>query len=239
MPQALLPIIPDGASQINGLISIVRHDKQWVYLCGVQPVFQHASDDRQSFRMFTAQLCCQGVCTQAQIIRCFGVSKNSVLRSVAKYRQEGINGFYRHRKGRGPSVMTVEVTGQAQRLLDLGHSRRDVAEALGLHGDTLGKAIHQGRLRLPVQTKPVDVSRTPAPLPGPTVASDKATRSDADAAAGDEMGIACTRPVERVLAAFGQLPGGATTQFQPCHDVSYGGVLCALPALKSVVCERN
>ena len=180
MPQALLPIIPDGASQINDLISVVRHDKQWTYLCGVQPIFQHPVDDRQSFCMFTAQLCCQGVCTQAQIIRCFGVSKNSVLRSVAKYRQEGINAFYQHRKGRGPSVMTVEVTAQAQRLLDLGRSRRDVAEALGLHGDTLGKAIHQGRLRLPVQTTPVDVSRAPGTSPGPTVASDKATRSDAD-----------------------------------------------------------
>lgn len=45
------------------------------------------------------------------------------------------------------------------------------------------------------------------------------------------MGLACTRPAERVLAAIGLLPGGATTQFQPCRDVSYGGVLCALPAL--------
>ncbi len=33
------------------------------------------------------------------------------------------------------------------------------------------------------------------------------------------------------MAALGLLPGGATTQFQPCRDVSYGGVLCALPAL--------
>ena len=45
------------------------------------------------------------------------------------------------------------------------------------------------------------------------------------------MGIACTRPCERVMAALGQLPGGAPTKFQPCRDVSYGGVLCALPAL--------
>jgi len=45
------------------------------------------------------------------------------------------------------------------------------------------------------------------------------------------MGLACTRPAERVLAAIGLLPGGAATQFQSCRDVSYGGVLCALPAL--------
>ena len=39
------------------------------------------------------------------------------------------------------------------------------------------------------------------------VPSDKSTRSDDDAAAGDEMGIACTRPCKRVMAAIGLLPG--------------------------------
>jgi hypothetical protein len=33
------------------------------------------------------------------------------------------------------------------------------------------------------------------------------------------------------MAAIGLLPGGASTEFQSCRDVSYGGVLCALPAL--------
>ena len=62
-------MIPGGATQINELISVVREGKEWTYFCGVQPVFRHAEDDRQSFRMFTAQLCCQGACTQAEIIR--------------------------------------------------------------------------------------------------------------------------------------------------------------------------
>jgi len=63
MPQALLPMIPDGATQISELISVVRQDDQWTYFCGVQPVFQHPEDDRQSFWMFAAQLYCQGTCT--------------------------------------------------------------------------------------------------------------------------------------------------------------------------------
>jgi hypothetical protein len=50
----------------------------------------------------------------------------------------------------------------------------------------------------------------------------------ADASA--EMGVACTRPEERVLAAVGMLDG-APTRFEDCRDVSFGGVLCALPAL--------
>ena len=59
-------------------------------------------------------------------------------------------------------------------------------------------------------------------------ASDKSQRSLEDAAA--PMGIACTRPLERVAAALGLLDG-APTEFQVCRDVSFGGVLCALPAL--------
>ena len=149
MPQALLPMIPHGATRISDLISVVRQDGYWAYFCGVQPVFQHPEDDRQSFRMFTAQLCCQGACTQAQIIRTFGVSKNSVLRSVAKYRQEGIDGFYRPRRGRGSSVMTAEITDQAEKLLNAGHARSKVAEELGMtiHDVYLAKSRVASRLR--------------------------------------------------------------------------------------------
>ena len=149
MSQALLPIIPDGSSKISDLISVVRHDTGWTYFCGVQPIFAHPERDRQSFRMFTAQLCCQGVCTQAQIMRTFGVSKNSVLRSAAKYRREGVNGFYRPRRGRGPTVLTAQIRASAQGLLELGYSRREAADELGVNCDTIRKAIDQGRLRLP------------------------------------------------------------------------------------------
>ncbi|NQT39071.1 MAG: helix-turn-helix domain-containing protein, partial [Planctomycetes bacterium] len=203
MPQALLPVIPRGATRISDLISVVRQDDQWTYFCGVQPVFEHAENDRQSFRMFTAQLCCQGACTQAQIMRTFGVSKNSVLRSVAKYRHEGIDGFYGPRRGRGGSVMTAEVIVQAEKLLALGHSHNEVAEELGVKCDTLRKAINQGRVHEPAPVSAEEVSLPPPASQAPVAASDRSTRSGADAAAGDEMGIACTRPCERVMAALG------------------------------------
>ena len=231
MSQALLPLIPSGATQLNDLISVFCQDGQWTYFCGVQPVFEHSEDDRRSFRMFTAQLCCQGACTQAQIIRAFGVSKNSVLRSVAKYLEEGVNGFYGPRRGRGASVMTAAVIVQAEKLFAVGHSRNDIAKELNIKCGTLRKAINQGRVQEPSPVSSEEVSSRPQASHAPVAVSDKSTRSDADAAAGDEMGIACTRPCERVMAALGQLPGGAPTKFQPCRDVSYGGVLCALPAL--------
>jgi hypothetical protein len=229
MPQALLPIIPPGATPVNDIISVVGKEQQWTYFCGVQPVFQHPEADQRSFRMFTALLCVQGACTQAQIIRAFGVSKNSVLRSVAKYQKEGIEGFYRARKGRGPSVMTPEVTLQAQKLLESGYSRKDTAEELKIKYDTLRKAIEHGRLEESARVP--KVSQQP-PIGDPSISpSDKSSRSEADASTTSEMGIACTRPCERVLASMGLLSEGASTQFQLCRDVSYGGVLCALPAL--------
>ena len=86
-----------------------------------------------------------------------------------------------------------------------------------------------GIVRIP---EPInETSLEPTALHSLVAASDKSTRSDADATAGDEMGIACTRPCERVMAAIGLLRGNATTEFQPCRDVSNGGVLCAFPAL--------
>jgi transposase-like protein len=159
---------------------------------------------------------CQGTCREVDILRIFGVSKNSVIRSVKKFRAEGIEGFYGARKRRGATVLTAEVTAEAQRLLSTGRSRREVAEELAIKYDTLRKAIQQGRLQ--------ELSRPAESV----VASDKSQRSGEDATA--EMGTACTRPVERVLAALGMLEG-APTRFEPCRDVSYGGVLCALPGL--------
>ena len=53
MPQALLPIIPPGATPISELISVVRKDNQWTYFCGVQPMFQHPENDLRSFRILS------------------------------------------------------------------------------------------------------------------------------------------------------------------------------------------
>ena len=87
MPQSLLPMIPEGASRISDLISVVRETGTWTYFCGVQPVFFHPEDDRRSFRMFTAQLVCEGACQQVDIVRTFGVQRtasNGTSRSSVK-----------------------------------------------------------------------------------------------------------------------------------------------------------
>jgi hypothetical protein len=219
--QILLPLIPDGATPVNDLVSVVKEEEQWTWFYGARPVFGHAQHDRASFRMFSAQLVCQGACRQVEIIKAFGVSPISVKRSVKQYREEGVESFYRPRGTRGGSVMTPAVIQQAQDLLNQGNSRGETARQLGIKPDTLRKAIQQGRLTEPPREKPDSGAR----------ASDKSQRGQQDVAAAEGLGMACTRLVERVGAAFGLLPGGAPTQFEPCRDVTFGGVLCALPAL--------
>lgn len=113
--------------------------------------------------------------------------------------------------------MNREVLEQAQRMLDAHDSRRTVADELDLPDSTLAKAIQDGRLHEPK---------------GHRSGSTKSDRNMIDADAAEGMGTACTRAGERILAAMGKL-SGAQTRFDPCRDVPYGGILCALPALLS------
>jgi len=101
-------LIPSGATAINPCWSVVEQNSNWFYFCGVNPVFFHSDDDRRSFQMFTAQLVCQGMCKQAEIVHTFSVSKNSVNRSVKKYRESGPHGFFQPRKPRGGSASCTQ-----------------------------------------------------------------------------------------------------------------------------------
>jgi hypothetical protein len=228
IPQALLPLVPDGATRISDVVSVVRQDGKYTYFVGALAMFAHDENDHRSFRMYTAQLVDKGACRQIDIIQAFGVTKSSLDRAARKLRAGGVEAFFAPRPARGASVMTPEVTAKAQQLLAAGWSRTEAAAELGLKLDTLRKAIQQGRLveLAPIQRE--EPTAEAASASQPPVATDKSTRAVEDAAAA--MGTACTRPDERVMAAFGLLDG-ASTRFEPCRDVPFGGVLCALPAL--------
>jgi hypothetical protein len=49
--------------------------------------------------------------------------------------------------------------------------------------------------------------------------------------AGAVLGVGTTDLAMRVLASLGKLDAAPTEFRHPCEDVSYGGVLLALPAL--------
>lgn len=216
MPQLILPLIPRGATQINGLVSVFRDDTNWTYFLATHPIYSHKQGDHRMFRMVTSQLVESGACRQIDIQNTFGVSKSSVIRSVNKLRCGGAEAFFVQRKGRrGGSVFSPDVLEQTQRLLDQGYSRRDAAMELGIKYDTLRKAVKDGRL---IESRASDVVLT------------KSSRNGVDTDAADGMGTGCTRVGDRILASLGKMVG-APIRFERCLDVPLGGVLCAVPAL--------
>lgn len=219
MQQIILPTIPIGATEINGLTCVWRDEHRWTYYLGCFPIYSHPPDDLQQFRFFSSQLIDTGRCRQVDIINTFGVSKSSVARSLRKFRAEGPSAFFkeptRHRKGH---IFTSDVLEQAQQLLDQGWHRCDVARELGIKTDTFRKALYDGRLHVSEQHPDQQNTTT------------KSSRDKDDAAAAEGMGTACLNTGERTLAALG-MSNGAPVEFTPCVDVPMGGVLCALPAL--------
>lgn len=148
MPQLQLPIFPAGVTEINARIAVQQEAGMVWYIHGHLPVFQHAVEDVQGFRMFTSQLIVQGTVKPKEIVQTFGVPPITVKRYVKVYREQGAKGFYQARQRHSSaSVLKGEVLGQAQQLLDAGGSVPEVAAELGVLANTLHKAIRAGRLR--------------------------------------------------------------------------------------------
>jgi transposase len=216
MIQDILPLIPNNTTQITALLSVWRGEDKWVYFHGTHPIYSHEPNDKAMFRFIIAHLIDTGACRQVDILNTFAVSKSFVDRATRQFREKGPESFFQTpRRRKTGTILTKEVLGKAQSLLDLGYSKRDAADELGVKYDTLRKAINDGRLKAP---KRHDTAVT------------KSKRSETDAAAAQGMGTACTRVEERTLASFGKCMGAAS-EFETCMDVPNGGVLCALPAL--------
>ena len=148
--QLILPMIPPGATEINHRVCVWRTEDRWTYFLGAHPIYSHGPDDRRMFRMVTAQMIESGACRMVDILKTFGVSKSSVIRSVKKLRSEGTEGFFKPRRGRrSGTVLTPEVLKSAQRLLKQGYSKRETAQELGVVYDTFRKAFEDGRLEEP------------------------------------------------------------------------------------------
>jgi transposase len=151
MPQTLLPVYPSDATPINNIISFCKREGSVYYFHGCLPVFTHAENDLRAFRMFTSQLVVNGTCTQAEVVRAFGISAISMKRYVKKFRGGGSDAFFAPRRKRQPHVLTPEVLKRAQELLAEGQPRSAVAKALELKLDTLTKAVRAGRLVEPLK----------------------------------------------------------------------------------------
>jgi transposase len=148
MAQGILPILPAGSTLITNTLSVVNEGDTWTYFQGLLPVFSHAQDQVQSFRMFTAQLAANGSCKLVDIEKAFGVSAISVKRAVKLYRTGGCGAFFAPRRGRGAGVLLPQKVKALQALLDEGLSYREAARREEVHHDTVRKGIDRGLLRV-------------------------------------------------------------------------------------------
>lgn len=221
--QTQFPFFLQGVTNITTDLAFKKENGQMVYFNFGMPVFMHDENDSASFRMITSQFCVNGTTTQSEISKTFGVSLISVKRAVKLYRRRGPKGFYEPRNTRGPVVLTKPVLGEVQQLLDDGLSVSEVAKKLTLKSDTLQKAIHAGRLHKPLKKTSLMPSTN-----FPAVSTTKSERSEEDSAA--PLGVGATNVLGRLAASLGALTE-VSPVFQTALDISFGGVLLALPAL--------
>ena len=130
MTQLIIPCIPEGSKEISESLSVFREDDRWTYFIGINPIFFHEATDHASFRLFTSQLIESKACRIRDIVRTFGVSKSSVIRSLKQLRHEGSQSFFKPRTvRRGGTILTTEVLPKVQELLDQGRSLQEICHA--------------------------------------------------------------------------------------------------------------
>lgn len=149
MPQMLLPFFPAGVVHITPELAFKKEDGWVTYFNASMPVFRHAENDIDSFKMITSQFYVMGVVKQAEIVRAFGVNSLLIKRAVKLFREKGPSGFFAEKGTRGAGVLTAAVLEQAQTLLNEGMSPAEVSGRLGLKVDTVRKAILHRRLYRP------------------------------------------------------------------------------------------
>ena len=222
MPQLLLPGFPPGATTLNETVSVYVEAGHRVWLLGQSEIFRHAQEDHASFKTIVSALMNGGQVRPSEFERSdLKLTHRTLMNWRKLYQEQGASAFHRKPRSRPAGrVLTASKVSACQHLLEAGQSITEVAQESRIDDSTLRKAIARGVLPKARAAPAADLA-TPAP------ASTKTQRAGEDARAG--MGVACTRPQERVAAALGL--GNASVRFEPCVDVPLGGVLAALPAL--------
>ena len=190
MPQVQLPFFPEGLSYINSNIGVQTKDNNVYYFNGTMPIYHHDKDDYKSFRYISSQMYVLGTVSQMEIVKCFGVSKESVKRWVKVYREQGGAGFFGTKKGRRKGrVLDEQNTIKAQSMLNVKKTPKEIEDELGIKQDTLRKAIRDGRL-----------VKIEGELPENQPVMTKSDRSIEDSKA--PMGVATTNTVGRIEAVI-------------------------------------
>jgi len=164
MPQLQKPKFHPEPKCIAGEITVELQNQQVVYFSSLQPVFQHAEDDLQSFRMFTSTLIDMGQVRQADVVNAFGVPLATVKRYLKLLRVSGKKAFFADPQRRSAAVLNDEKRLDVERLIAEGKTIPEISKASGVKPNTLHKAMRAGRLPRSKKKLPPVPSPTPSPL---------------------------------------------------------------------------
>lgn len=230
MKQGILPLVPSGATRIDGNHSIDNDGVTVTWFHGSDPIRVHPVSDHATQRAMMAFLHVHANVPQVCLAQALNVHKNTVRAAARLYENQGDAGFYAKTQTRGPAVLVPEVMDKCRSLLVAGHSRSAVAAATGIKKSNIDKAIQKGLLPAPARLSPSSAALSLDA--SSSCPSTRSARVGLDAAAAQDIGMACVRTEERIMAACGLL-SGTETRFEKSLDVEHGGVLCALPALSA------
>ena len=156
--QLQLPFFPKSTKMVSDCLGVYEQDGIVQYILNGLPAFSHIGDDLNSFRYITSNFIHQGLCSKAEVARCFGVSIDSVYRSCKIFIEERECGFFGkdHRKGVAHKLGVK--TALAQTKLDKGQSVSSIAREIGVSEGAVRYSIKQGYLKkkaLPMDYPPV------------------------------------------------------------------------------------
>lgn len=220
MPQLLLQGFPEGASRICPVVSILKKDGRVTYFVGPDNYFSHPDDDQASFRFAIATLIANHHVKAIEVESCLDIPHRTLMNWNRQLAEKGPRSFYEPRRWRSGAVITSEKAAECGRLLDEGLRIAEVARQAEVGESGLRKAIRRGRIPMTDGCLPKEAES----------ATTKSERGRLDAKAAEGMGTACTRADERIAAAMG-LTHGTVARFEPCKDLSMGGLLAGLPTL--------
>jgi len=219
--QQLLQGFHPGTIEINATVSILSKGGKTIYFVAGDNYFSHLDGDAKARRFVLAQLMVNRHVRPVEIERSvLAIPHRTLMHWLRKLEDHDASVFFRDPVRSRGAVMTSEKLAECARLMAQGLSVSATARETGINDSTLRKAVKAGRV--PRLEQLADAHRDSA--------TDKSSRSQADARAASGMGVACTRADERVASAVGVIHGAAT-RFESCRDVLHGGLLVGLPAL--------
>ena len=146
--QLLLPLFTREVTLITPTLGVAEHDEFVYYVHNGVPISTHHKDDLKSFRYTTSMLIDLGRCNQADIVRAFHVSTDSVSRALKLYRQKAETGMFETDKRHGVShKLFGKRLERIQNMLDKGISNHAIAKKENISEGSIRYAIKIGKLK--------------------------------------------------------------------------------------------